>query len=148
MGPLYRSRRFQDTILVNLLFLISLSYTSSPLLQEEIADRLQKWAVERYKIRKLPVSQLFLVPKKNGNRSFYTKSVHKETTIQDGDSQVNKTVDNGQRLGCLHRPVRCLSSCPHSSAIQEVPSVHLRRSGLPIYGLTFRNVLVRGFSPN
>ena len=50
MGPLYRSRRFQDTIQVNSSLLsvpISLSQSSSPLLREEIADLLQKRAVER-----------------------------------------------------------------------------------------------------
>ena len=33
------------------------------------------------------------------NRSFSVKSVHKETTIQDGDSQVSTTIDSSQRLG-------------------------------------------------
>ena len=37
------------------------------------------------------------------NRSFFTKPIYKETTIQDGDSQVSKTVNYDQRLGCLHR---------------------------------------------
>ena len=81
------------------------------------------------------------------NRSFSTKSVHKETTTQDGDSQASTTVDTGQ-LGCLHRSDRCLSTRSDSSSIQEVHSVLVRRSGLLIHGLTFRNVPVRGFSPN
>ena len=68
------------------------------------------------------------------------KSVHKETTIQDGDSQVSTTIDIGQRLGCLHRPDRCLPTHSDSSLIQEAPSVLVRRSGLPVHGLTFWNV--------
>ena len=76
----------------------------------------------------------------SSNRSYSTKSVHKETTIQDGDSQVPMTIDIGQGLGCLHRPDRCLSTCSNSSSIQKVPSVHVLRSGLPIHSLTFRNV--------
>ena len=32
----------------------------------------------------------------SSNRSFPTKSVHKETTIQDGDSEVSMTIDIGQ----------------------------------------------------
>ena len=75
-----------------------------------------------------------------GNRSFPTKSVHKETTIQDGDSHVSKTIVIGQWLGCLHRPDRCLSTHSDSSSIREVPSVRVRRSGLPIHGLIFQNV--------
>ena len=75
-----------------------------------------------------------------GNRSFYTKSIHKKTTFQDGDSQVSKAINISQQLGCLHRPDRCLFSCSNSSSIQEVSLVHLRKSGLPIHSLTFRNV--------
>ena len=53
------------------------------------------------------------------NRSFSIESVHKETTFQDGDSQVSMTI--GRRLGCLHRSDRCLSTCSDSSSVQEVP---------------------------
>ena len=56
---------------------------------------------------------------------YQSKSVHKETTIQDGDSQVSTTIDIDQRRGCLHRPDRCLPTCSDSSSIQEVPSVHV-----------------------
>ena len=37
------------------------------------------------------------------NRSFFTKSIYRQAAFQDRDSQVSKTIDNGQRLGCLHR---------------------------------------------
>ena len=69
------------------------------------------------------------------NRSLSIKSVYKETMFQDGDSQVSTTVDSSQRLGCLHRSDRCLSTCSNSSSIQEVPLLHVRKSGHPIHGL-------------
>ena len=65
--------------------LISLSQSSSPLLQEEIAELLQKQAVERVQDPATPgfYSRLFLVSKKNkvtsSNRSFSAKLIHKET---------------------------------------------------------------------
>ena len=74
------------------------------------------------------------------NRSFLAKSVYKQTTFQDGDSQVSKTIDNDQRLGCLHRSDGCISSCSDRSEIQKIPSVRLRTSGLSVHGLTLRNV--------
>ena len=56
------------------------------------------------------------------NRSFSVKSVHKETTIENRDSQVGTTFDTSQQLGCLHRSDRCLSTRSDSSSIQEIPS--------------------------
>ena len=76
----------------------------------------------------------------SSNRS-YTKSIYKETTFQAGGSQVGKTIDISQQLGCLHRPEGCVSSCTDSSAIQKIPSVHVQTSSLPIHGLTLQNVL-------
>ena len=73
-------------------------------------------------------------------RSFFTEPIHKETTIQDGDSQVRKTVDCEQRLGCLHRLDRCLFSCTDTSSIQKVSSICLQRSDIPVHSLTLRNV--------
>ena len=72
------------------------------------------------------------------NRSFSFESQHKETAIQNGDSQVSKTIDTSQRLGCLHRSDRCLST--RSNSLKEVPSFHVRKSDLPIHRPTFRNV--------
>ena len=74
------------------------------------------------------------------NRSFFTKSVYKQTTFQDGDSQVSKTVNNDQLLGCLHRSDGCISSCSDISQIQKIPSVHLQTSGLSVHSLTIWNV--------
>ena len=66
------------------------------------------------------------------NRSFSFESIHTETTIQIGDSQVSTTIDISQRLGYLHRSDRCLSSCSDSSSFKEVPSFCVRKSGIPI----------------
>ena len=74
------------------------------------------------------------------NRSFFTKSIYRQASFQDRDSQVSKTIDNGQRLGCLHRSDKCISSCTDTSDIQKIPSVRLRTLGLSVHGLTLRNV--------
>ena len=73
------------------------------------------------------------------NRSFFTKSVYKQTPFQAGDSQASKTIDNGQRLGCLHRSDGCIFSCTNTSD-QKIPSVCLRTSGLSVHCLTLRNI--------
>ena len=57
----------------------------------------------------------------HGNRSFTIKSVHHETTLQNGDSLSSDIVP---RLDCLHRPDRCVPTCSVSSLIQKVSSVH------------------------
>ena len=83
------------------------------------------------------------------NRAFLTKLVYKQTAFQDGDSQVGKTVDNGQRLGCLHRSDGCIFSCSDTSEIQKIPLVRLRISGLSVHGLNHSECpQVRGFSQN
>ena len=150
IGPLYRSRRFQDTFQVNSHSFVS-SYKSESVFLPVITRRDGETSPETGtgKDTRSGNSQ-FLFPAiscpekeskvRSGNRSFSAKSVHKEATIQDGDSQVSTTVDIGQYLGCLHRPDRCLPTCSDSSSIQEISSVHVRRSGLPSHGLTFRNV--------
>ena len=56
------------------------------------------------------------------DRSFSAESIYKETTVQNGDSQVTTAIDTGQRLGCLHRSDRCLSICSDSSSVKEVYS--------------------------
>ena len=58
-------------------------------------------------------------------RSFFTEPVHKETTIQDGDRQICKTIDCEQQLGYLHRLDRCLPSHSNTASIQKVSSVCL-----------------------
>ena len=76
----------------------------------------------------------------SGSSSFSAKSIHKETIIQDGDSQFCTTIDIGQQLDCCHKPDRCLPTCSDSPSIQKVSSLHVRRSDLPVHGLTLRNV--------
>ena len=124
MGPLYRLRRFQDTIKVNSPSFVSSGKSSSPLLREVFAELLQKRAVERVQDPGTPgfYFQLFLVPKKNGklrpviDLSLLNQYIRKKL-FQDGDSQVNMSVDSGQRLNCLHRPDRCLPTCSDSPTI-------------------------------
>ena len=74
------------------------------------------------------------------NRSFFTKPIYRQTSFQDGGSQVSMTIDNSQRLGCLHRSDGCISSFSDTSAIQKISSVRLRRSNISVHGLTLRNV--------
>ena len=113
---------------------IKLSQSSSLLLQDEIAELLKKRAVERVwnpgTKRKVTTS----------NRSFAAKSVHKQTSFQNGDSQFSKAIDKGQRLGCLHRPDGCISSCSDTSNIQEISPFHLQTPGISVQGLIVRNV--------
>ena len=138
MGPLYRTKLFQDTIQFDhRLFL--------QLLREEITELLQKRAVEMIQDTGTPgfLFPAIPCPEKERkvtscNRSFSVESLHKETTVQNDDSQVSTTIDTSQWLGCLHRSDRCLSTLSDSSSIQEVPSFHVRKSGL--HCLTFRNV--------
>ena len=61
------------------------------------------------------------------NISCSVDSENKETTIQNGDSQVSTTINNSQWLGSLHRSDRCLSTRSDSSSIEEVPSFHVRK---------------------
>ena len=128
--------------------LISLSQSSSPLLRERLEDfsRNRQW--KGYRIWELPpfYSQLFwLVPKKKGklrpliNLPSLNQYINKQHFKME-TSQVSKTIDNCQRLGCLHRFDGCISSCTDTSDIQKILSVRLRTSGLSVHGLTLCNV--------
>ena len=140
MGPLYHSKRFQDTIQVNPSSFSSSGKSESVFLPVTTRrDRRTSPETGSGKGTRSGNSRfLFLAishPKKewkvtSGNRSVYTKSIHKETTFQDGDSQVSKTINIGQWLGCLHRPDGCVSSCPNSSTIQEISSINGLRVAL------------------
>ena len=112
-----------------------------------MVELIQKQAVERVQHPGNPgfYSWSFLVQKKerkvmSDSRSFSAKSIYKETTIEDGDSQFSSTIDIGQQLDCLHRPDRCLPTWSDSLSIQKVSSFHVRWSGLPLHGLTLQNV--------
>ena len=107
MGPLYHSRRFQDTIQVNSPSFVSSDKSESILLPVTMRDCGSSPEMGSGKGTRSGNSRsLFPViscPEKkwkvmSGNRSFSAKSIHKETTIQDGDSQVSTTIHIGQRL--------------------------------------------------
>ena len=89
-------------------------------------------------------SLLFLVPKKNGKSSpvidLSLLNLYKESTVQNGDSQVSTAIGTSQQLGCLDRSDRCLSTCFGSFSFKEVSSFCFRQLGLPIYSTTIRNV--------
>ena len=73
-------------------------------------------------------------------RPLFIEPIHRETVFQNGDSQVGKTSDETQLLGCLYRSDRCISSRSDTSSIPKVSSICPRRSGLSLHGLTIRNV--------
>ena len=117
---------------------IRMSQSSSP------ENLLNKRAVERVQNPGTPgfYSRIFLVPKKERKvtfdyRPFFIEPIHRETVFQNGDSQVSKTSDETQRLGCLHRFNRCISSHSDTSSIPEVPSIRLQRSGISLHALPF-----------
>ena len=127
---------------------IKMCQSPSPLFREEIEILLKKQAVERMQDPGTPgfYSRIFLVPKKNGKGTFNyrplsAEPIHRETVFQDGDSQVCKTIDETQQLGCLHRSDRLIPSRSDTSSVQKVSSIRLQRSGLSLHGLTIRNVL-------
>ena len=117
-----------------------MSQSSSPFLREEIENLLNKRAVERVQNPGTPgfYSRIFLVPKKNGkfnNRPVFIKPIHRETSIQNGNTQISKTSDEAQRLGCLHRLNRCIPTRADTSSIQEVSSLRTRRSSISLFVL-------------
>ena len=150
VGHLYRPKWVQDPIQVSSIPIGSLDKSESilhPLISRR--DRRTSQEMGNRKGTESGNSQLLFpaIPsaKKElkvtpSNKSFVTKSVYKQTAFQDGVSQVSKTIDNGQQLGCLHRSDECIFSCIDTSDIQKIPSVHLRTSGLSVHGLTLRNV--------
>ena len=148
MGPLYRTKRIQDTIHQNPLSSapIRMSQSSSPFLREEIENLLNKWAVERVQNPETPgfYSRIFLVPKKNGklrliiDLSLLNRYIKKQAFKMETVKSV--TSDETQRLGCLHRLNRCIPTSSDTSSIQEVSSLRTRRSSLSLLGLTVPNV--------
>ena len=151
MGPHYHSRWFQDTIQVNSpsfvssdksesIFLLVITRRNNGTSPEMSSGKGTRSRNSWFLFRAISCTE----KERNaifGNRSFFAKSVHKETTIQDGDSQVSTTIDIGQRLGCLHRPDRCLSTRSDSSSIQEVSSVYVQRSGMSLSPWIFTKLM-------
>ena len=150
MGPLYRTKRIQDTIHQNSSFVICSDQNESILLPvSQRRDRKSSQRTGSGKGTESGNSRLLFpdIPcaKKERKVSFnirpvFIKPLHRETSIQNGDSQIGKTSDETQRLGCLHRFNRCISTCADTSSIQEVSSFRTRRSSISLFGPTVRNV--------
>ena len=150
MGPLYRTKRIQDTIHQNSSFVICSDQNESILLPvSQRRDRKSSQQTGSGKGTEYGNSRLLFpdIPcaKKERKVSFnirpvFIKPLHRETSIQNGDSQIGKTSDETQRLGCLHRFNRCISTCADTSSIQEVSSLRTRRSSISLFGPTVRNV--------
>ena len=150
MGPLYRTKRIQDTIHQNSSFVICSDQNESILLPvSQRRDRKSSQQTGSGKGTESGNSQLLFpdihCAKKERKVSFnirpvFIKPLHRETSIQNGDSQIGKTSDETQRLGCLHRFNRCISTCADTSSIQEVSSFRTRRSSISLFGPTVRNV--------
>ena len=150
MGPLYRTKRFQDTIHQNSSFVICSDQNESILLPvSQRRDRKSSQQTGSGKGTESGNSRLlfpdFPCAKKERKVSFnirpvFIKLLHRETSIQNGNSQIGKTSDETQRLGCLHRFNRCISTCADTSSIQEVSSLRTRRSSISLFGPTIRNV--------
>ena len=150
MGPLYRTKRIQDTIHQNSSFVICSDQNESILLP--VSQRRDKKSSQQTGSGKGTDSgnSRLLFPdipcaKKERKVSFnirpvFIKPLHRETSIQNGNSQIGKTSDETQRLGCLDRFNRCITTCADTSSIQEVSSLRTRRSSISLFGPTVRNV--------
>ena len=156
MGPLFRPNCFRIPFQTKPPLSsvpIKMSQFSSLLLREEIEILLRKRAVVRVQNPEIPgfYSRIIWYQKERkvtaNYRSFSTEPIHQERTFPNGDSQVSKKSDVDQRLGCLNRSDRCISSHSDSSTIKKVSSIRIRRSNSTVHGRTLRNVSVRGFSP-
>ena len=120
MGSLYHATRFQDTLHQNSSLVVCSSQNESIFLtvtprgnrnpsQETGSGKgtgsVYSWLLFRNfsgtkKERKVT----------SNYRPLFTEQIHRETVVQDGESQVCKTIDETQWLGCLHRSDRCIPS--------------------------------------
>ena len=102
MGPLYHLRRFQDTIQVSSPSFVSSDKSESIFLPvtarrdcgtspETGSGKGTRSGNSRFLFPVISCSkkEQKVTP---SNRSFFAKSIHKETTIQDGDSQFSTTI--------------------------------------------------------
>ena len=150
MGPLYRMTRIQDTIQQNSSFVICSDQNESILLPvNQRRDRKPSQQTGSGKGTESRNSRLLFpdLPSSKkewkvtfDHRPFFIEPIHKETVFQNVDSQVGKTSDETQLLGCLHRLNRCIPTRSDTSSIPGVSSFRSRRSGLSLHGLTVRNV--------
>ena len=147
MGPLYRTKRIQDTIHHNSSFVICSDQNEPILLPvSQRRDRKPSQQMGSGKGTESGNSRLLFpdIPcaKKErkvsfNNRPVFIKPIHRETSIQNGNSQIGKTSDETQQLGCLHRFNRCIPTRANTSSIQEVSSLRTRRSSISLFGPTF-----------
>ena len=118
MGPLYQTTWIQDTIQQNSSFIICSDQNESILLPiYQRRDRKPSQQTGSGKGTESGNSRLLFpdLPSSKkerkvtfDHRPFFIEPMYKETVFQNGDSQVGKTSDETQRLGCLHRLNRCL----------------------------------------
>ena len=139
MGPLYRTTRFQDTIHQYSSLVVCSNRNESIFLTVTQRNRNPSQETGSGKDTESRNSRLLFPDisrtKKERKdtfnyRTLSTEPIHRETVFQDGDSQVCKTIDETQRLGCLHRSDRCILSRSDATSVQKVSSIRLRRSGL------------------
>ena len=111
IGPLYRPKRVQDPIQVSSFHIGCSNKAESIFLPVMGSGKGSESGNSRFLFPTIPSTEKEwkVTP---SNRPFLTKSVHKHTSFQDGDSQVGKTIDNGQQLGCLHRSDGCIFHVP------------------------------------
>ena len=150
MGPLYRTSQFQDTIQQSSSPVICSNQNESILLPTyQRRDRKPSQETGSGKGTESGNSRLLFPDLSSSKkerkvtfdyRPFFIEPLHRETVFQNGDSQVGKTSDETQRLGCLHRFDRCIPSRSNTSSISKVSSIRPRTSGLSLHGLTVRNV--------
>ena len=106
VGPLYRPKWVQDPIQVNSsligcsdngesIFLIIIARRNCRASQETGSGKGSESGNSRFLFLAIPSTEKEQKVT-TSNRPSLTKSVHKQTSFQDGDSQVSKTIDNGQ----------------------------------------------------
>ena len=147
VGPLYRPKRVQDPIQISS-YLIGCSEKYESIFLPVIARRNRGASQETGSGKSSESGDsrfLFLAISSaqkerkvtSRNRPLLIKPLYTQTAFQNGGSQVGKTTDNVQRLGCLHRSDGCISSRSDTSNFQEVPAVHLRPPGISVQALPF-----------
>ena len=143
VGPLYRPKRVQDPFQVSSsrigcsdktesVFLPIIARRNRRASQETGSGKGSESRNSRFLLPAIPSTEKEWKVM-TSNRSFATKSVHKQTSFQNGDSQFSKTINKGQQLGCLPRRDRCISSCSDTSNIQEMSPFHLRTPGISVH---------------
>ena len=150
MGPLYPTTRFQDTIQQNSSLDVCSNQNESILLPVyQRRDRNPSQETGSGKGTESGNSRLLFLDFSStikeqkvtfDYRPLFIEPIHRETVFQNGDSQVGKTSDETQQLGCLHRSDRCIPSRSDTSSILKVSSICPRSSGLSLHGLTVRTV--------